>query len=898
MAEAGQCGADDQHPTFVVELDGNGVRADAVGGKAAAIDRLVGAGFTVPAAAAITADAYRAFVEQDSIRRLLDELPDVDDVEDADAEAQRIADAFADAPMPDGVVEAIDDVVGGVAGRSGDPKTVAARSSATVEDAATASYAGQFTTELGREPGEDLHDAVRRVWASAWAPAVRSYRAAVGDEGELAMGVLLMDMVDARHAGVVFTRAPEDENRIRIETVEGLGEELVSGKVTPERKLLSRDDPGAELDDSDPGFLAELAETALAIERELGGEAQDIEWAHDGERLWIVQSRPITVEAGEAPPEHAQGGEAAPDDGFDTPLAGHAHTPAGVREMLPGVLPPLVWTMTAPRLEEAFRSLFAALGALPVQELQEGRRFIGRFRGRAALDLDLMRAAARMMVGQSEAELERQYFGEVLSSDLQERPEDDDAEGGLRGFAPLLRAIRLRGAKRHEAAIVNEATDLVLDARPDLGSIARDELVRYHHATLDLAARAISAEVAVAALAAAAYRALERYLERVVDERHAAELAQRLTAGAIPICKATALEVCDLVDTACKEPALARILTEADDDDVFDELRRVDGGDAFLEQFGAVIDRAGSAKVFGGERWAERPGTALSTVRQALRRTSGERPDPQERLDELEHRLTSTWRWRASRVFTGQVIDVRVRLLRRTVNDAIELLRLREETKRTVLRIGGETRRIVDHVAKELVHDDGLHHPGDIELLGHEEFLRVLDGDPPPDRDELDRRRQLLDRMEALGSLPMRFDERPGRAAAAETGDGNVLQGWGAGPGSHTGRPVVVTDQRSADLHEGDVLVATSTDPSWTPLFVTAGAVVVEEGGPLSHAAIVAREFGLPAVLNVPGAVDRLGAAGQVTVDGTAGTIEIVDDASAEDVPADDEAPTEDEADT
>lgn len=196
-----------------------------------------------------------------------------------------------------------------------------------------------------------------------------------------------------------------------------------------------------------------------------------------------------------------------------------------------------------------------------------------------------------------------------------------------------------------------------------------------------------------------------------------------------------------------------------------------------------------------------------------------------------------------------------------------------------MLRIGGEDRRVIEHVADQLVRAGRLPCRTDIELLGHDEFLRVLDGQDLPPEDELDERRAARQQLDELGSLAPRFEDVPGRATA-EAATFNVLDGWGAGPGRHTGRPVVVTDQRTADLHEGDVLVATSTDPSWTPLFVTAGAVVVEQGGPLSHAAIVAREFGLPAVLNVPAATNRLQEVDHVAVDGTVGSVEILDEPS------------------
>lgn len=864
---------------WTVALDGGGVAGDRVGGKAAAIDRLIAAGFSVPASAAVTADAYLRFLETDEIHEAVAHLPPVDEVDDTDAEARRLADVFAGAELPGDVAEAIVDAAAAVAGRSGATGAVAVRSSATVEDAAAASYAGQFTSVVGCEPGDEVLDAVRRVWASAWSPAVRAYREAVDDRDELAMGVLLMDVVDARHAGVVFTHDPEDDTRLRIEMVEGAGEQLVSGDVTPERTLLPRRDPASGLGDADPDFLAELAETALAVEQELGGAPQDIEWAHDGEQLWILQSRPITVEgrpegdAGDGD-EPARGGTVA-DDGFDSPVDDHAHTPAGVREMAPGVLPPLVWTLLAPRLEEGFRSLFAALGVLPVPELDQGHHVIGRFRGRAALDLDLLRAVAHRLPGQSPAELERQYVGEVVSGRADDDEDDEGASGGLRSLRPLLRAVRLRATMRKEAGVVIDATDRLLEHRPDLEELPAHELLRYHHAVLDLAARAIATEVAIAALAANAYRLLERYLATVVEPGRASGEAQRLTAGAVGA--APPFDVEHVLGVVAPGSDLDRALDEATGDDVVQRIRAVEGGDQLLGRLDDVLDRAGSVRVFAGVRWRDRPDAALAALRRSRQHGERDEIDHQVRLDELEHRVTSTWRWRLGRVVTGQVVDVRIRVLRRMVADAVELLGLREELKRTVLRLGGETRRVVDHVAGELTRTGALSRATDVELLSHAELLDAVTHGRLPDGDELARRRDARVEMEGAGPLPDRFDEAPDDGTRPSTG-GAILAGRGAGPGRHTGRPVIVTDAGEADLHPGDVLVATSTDPSWTPLFVAAGALVVEHGGPLSHAAIVARELGVPAVLDVAGAVDRLTGVARVTVDGGEGTVEILDD--------------------
>ncbi|MCH8900390.1 MAG: hypothetical protein IH942_07875 [Acidobacteria bacterium] len=144
----------------------------------------------------------------------------------------------------------------------------------------------------------------------------------------------------------------------------------------------------------------------------------------------------------------------------------------------------------------------------------------------------------------------------------------------------------------------------------------------------------------------------------------------------------------------------------------------------------------------------------------------------------------------------------------------------------------------------------------------------------PISRAVLDRRRRALETARLVGPLPRLFSGRPDRVEVAVAADGDIVTGWAASPGLYRGRVRIITDiATTPSLEPGDILVARATDPSWTPLFLTAGALIVEEGGPLSHAAIVARELGLPAVLNIEGITGLLVDGEEVTVDGTAGRI-------------------------
>jgi pyruvate,water dikinase len=176
-----------------------------------------------------------------------------------------------------------------------------------------------------------------------------------------------------------------------------------------------------------------------------------------------------------------------------------------------------------------------------------------------------------------------------------------------------------------------------------------------------------------------------------------------------------------------------------------------------------------------------------------------------------------------------------------------------------------------------LFESGALASPLDIDLVAAQELESAFAGDGPS-LWELDRRRTALDLMSADDSVPQIFVGDPNRQIGAPPEqEGDTFTGWGASAGVYTGTARVIT-KATEPIEPGDILVARTTDPAWTPLFLTAGAIVVEEGGPLSHAAIIARELGLPAVLNVPGLVNRIKGqdSAQIRVDGDAGIVAVL----------------------
>jgi pyruvate,water dikinase len=768
--------------SFATALDGSCPDRAALGGKGAALDRLIGWGVRVPATGVVTTAAYRAAIAQPGASRLLESL-----TAGRDIDVEEIDRVFSEAHVPDPVRS---DII--ALGRMiGSGSRLAVRSSATVEDLAQSSFAGLYRSVLDVDPDEPdaLVGAVMRVFASLWHPQARAYRSALGiDDRDAAMAVVVMQMVPAERAGVAFTVDPGDRSgRARIEAVDGLAETLVSGERTPEAWLL---DPLTDHPDAPPEIQAALRE-ACRIEA-LAGSPQDVEWAWADATLWVVQARPITTTG-------PDGG-----DGFDSATDEADLTTAGIDEMLPGVLPPLLWQVNSHLVDQAFMSLLDRLG-LPLEEV--GRAgLLRRVRGRATLDFSALHRMASQLPGGTAEDLERQYFGSRRTG----RPvAPAEPPGMLAGVRHDLRVLAQQRRAAQDADIVRVAATEIRRRRPDLTALDDDAVTRYRFRLVDLAVRAMTAELASAAAAAATYRRLELTLASHFDDAEAGRLAGRITSRSGVV--------------APPPPDASAALFAGS---TWEELDR---------QPPAPPDSAGDSDPVEG-------------LREQLVGTGGFDPDAP----------LGWFRWRR--------ID-------RAATAAVEGLRRREQTKRAVLELGGEVRRVHLELAARLVARGALEDRSDVDLLSLNELTAGLGGTGPPPA-LVARRRRWRRRYEDEGPLPIRFRGRPDRTVPSLP-PGGRLEGWAASAGRCTARAVFMNGPGDP-LPNGAILLAEATDASWSPAFVDAGAIVLERGGPLSHAAILARELGVPAVLNVGAGVRSLDGV-LLTVDGDSGIVVIHD---------------------
>ena len=698
------------HHRWTARLTGNAA-PERAGSKAAMLDRLIALGAPVPASGIVGTDAYRAFVASSGLEPLLERLraEALPSPAEQAAARSRVDSAFLQAPMPAGLEEAIRRLAAEVGG--GGPLSV--RSSATAEDLATASFAGQYRTLLGVEPDEAVR-AVRLCWASLWHPTVRAYRRFRGiDEGDLAMAALVMPMLTPSQAGVLFTEAPGAPESLRIELVEGLGEALVSGARTPRVVLVER----ASLDAFQPEVpaLRQLARVAIDLETAMGAPL-DIEWAVEDGTLWLLQARPITAT-----------GVVRLDDGFDVGDGDATrYTTAGIAEMLPGVQAPRIWDANSWLVEEAFCGLFDRLGG-DIRDLDRQHALIGRFHGRAALNLDLMERAVESIPGASTQELEHQYFGDSFAPDAGPPAARSGGDGLLQG----IRTLRARAHAYEESEVVIQAIDLVVDGEPQLEQLPHASLLALRRRVLHLACRTMDAEVSVAATASASYRSLEIFLREHLDPEDAQQALQRLTAterGALRGRRALALDA--LARQLASDPDLEPLRAIGSWPEARAALARSEAGRAFHARLRTALHRAGSTSAFGGVTWDTVPELVWPMLR-AGPRTAGSDPKQAraEAYDQVERSIGRDPRWRSRRAITGQLLDIRTRFLRREAKDAAAFLERREQTKASLLVLGGVLWRIDQELGRRLQASGRLEEAEDVELLASAEIALAFRGE-------------------------------------------------------------------------------------------------------------------------------------------------------------------------
>jgi pyruvate,water dikinase len=832
---------------LVVPLSSLGAHdLNVAGGKGANLGELIHASFPVPDGFVITTDAYIHAASAAAV-----------DPNDPIGARTRLMDVT----MPAEVANAALDAYRALGGR------VAVRSSATAEDLPEASFAGQQDTILDVEGEAGLLDAVRRCWSSLWNERAVSYRESHAvDERALRLAVVVQRMVPATVAGVLFTADPITGRRRRaaIDAVRGLGEQLVSSAVNPDHyvvdtrtgEILER--RGDVLNDA---RLLELVAIGDRVEAHFG-KPQDIEWAFDDQRLWIVQSRDITT----LYPIPA----AAPDPERDL----RVYFSANVAQ---GVLQPFT-----PMGIQTFRLIGAAFAAAvgrPLPDPAAGAPVLVDAGMRLWIDLTavLRNKAAR------EVPVRVLSIMEARSSGIIARLLDDPRlapRGGsrLRSAASILRAVAhtgvppmvLRALLRPDATRDRLLREVDAIVTSDVGPLTSpvERLDAFERLLIGTTPRMFPRLVALAGAGLVSYNLAERLLRAAATED---EL--RTVLRGLPFNPTTEmdLELWAIARRTRDDPASRAALADRTPAELSADYRR--GAlplplqrelEPFLERYG---HRALAEIDLGLPRWSEDPTHLLGAIANYQRLdVTAIAPDAQFSRGAREAETMTT-------TLLSRVHGPRRILARAFLRRVRALAGVREAPKFHIVRVFARGRAILEPVGAALAGAGRIAAADDIWFLTLPEARRAVAGDDL--RGDVAERRGVYRREERRRHIPrvLLSDGTDAEAAfASPTADG-AIRGTPASPGTARGVAHVMLSPAGARLEPGEVLVAPATDPGWTPLFLTASALVMEMGGMMSHGAVVAREYGIPAVVGVPDATTRIVTGERIVVDGSAGTV-------------------------
>jgi phosphohistidine swiveling domain-containing protein len=793
------------------------------GGKGANLGELVSAGFPVPSGFVVTTDAYALAASG------------LDTRDPASARAR-----VREAAVPETVAAAVRDAYRALGGGP-----VAVRSSATAEDLPEASFAGQQDTVLGVVGADALLDALRQCWASLWNERAVAYRATHDvDPHSLGLAVVVQRMVDARAAGVLFTADPLTGRRQRasIEAVSGLGDRLVSGAVNPEHYVV--DTPSGAIPDRggrllDDDRLRELARLGARIESHFG-RPQDIEWALDDLRLWIVQSRDITT-LYPLPP-------GLPDPNAELRVLLSANVAQGVFQPFTPM-----GLQTFRLLGSGFATHFARR---PPADIEQGISATKESGMRLWLDFtplltnratrDLPARALSVMEARSEVIMHR------ILDDPRLRPSGRSRLGAtLAAMRAVFRTgvpfIVARTLARPDATRVSILADLDAIVGTDVGptTTSLERIAAFERLLVDVPARFGPRLIAMAGSGFISYNLAGRLLGKRVTQP---EL--RTVLRSLPFNPTTEMDL-----------GLWEIARTTQGDPAAEERALV----AFLERYG---HRAVAEIDLGLPRWSEDPTHLRNAIAGYRRLADGAvAPDAQfargaREADAMIETLVA--RTHGPRRFLVRALLRRVRALSG----------LREMPKFQIMRIFARGRRILAPVGEELAAAGRIARADDLWFLRMSEVRRGLAGEDL--RGLVAERRAEYAREMRRRHVPrvLLSDGTDAEAAFAAPRAGG-LRGTPASPGVASGTARVLRSPEGAQLEPGEVLVAPATDPGWTPLFLTASALVMEMGGMMSHGAVVAREYGIPAVVGLAGATERIATGQRVSVDGSAGTVTI-----------------------
>ncbi|MGE7588634.1 phosphoenolpyruvate synthase [Peribacillus sp. NPDC101480] len=838
-------------------------------------------GIQVPEGFCVTTVGYQKAIEQnETYQALLDRLTilKVEDREQIGEISRKIRQIIKDVEIPSDVVKAVTHFLS----QFGDEHAYAVRSSATAEDLPHASFAGQHDTYLNIIGVDAILRHIRKCWASLFTDRAVIYRMQNGfDHSQVYLSVIVQRMVFPQASGILFTADPITSNRklLSIDASFGLGEALVSGLVSAdcykvqEEEIVDKmiatkklaihglKEGGTVKQQIDPDQqktqtltdqqILQLARIGRQIEAYFG-RPQDIEWCLVDDTFYIVQSRPITT--------------LYPIPEVNDQL-NHVYVSVGHQQMMTDPMKPLGL------------SFFLLTTPAPMRKAG-GRLFVDVTHMLASLDsrkmlLDAMGQHDPLMKDALITIIERGDFIKSLPNDKQEQSSGKSNKS--------VSSANSRAQIENDPTIVS---DLIKNSQTSIEELKQNIQTKSGSDLFDFILEDIqilkkilfdpqSSAVFMAAMDASSW--INENMNEWLGEKNAADtLSQSVPNNITSEMGLALLEVADVIRPY---PEVINYLQHVKNDNFLDELVKFEGGQKTQE---AIYDYLGKYGMRGaGEiditrtRWSEKPITLIPLILGNIKNfepNASKRKFEQGRQAALkkEQELLD----RLKQLPDG---DQKAKETKRMIDLIRNFIGYREYPKYGMVSRYFVYKQALLKEADQLVQIGVIHEKEDIYYLTFEELGEVVRTNKL-DYQIIGKRKDEYKLYEKL--TPPRVITSDGEIIVGEYKRENLpaeaIVGLPVSSGVIEGRARVILNMEEANLEDGDILVTSFTDPSWTPLFVSIKGLVTEVGGLMTHGAVIAREYGLPAVVGVEHATELIKDGQRIRVHGTEGYIEIL----------------------
>ena len=860
---------------------------EASGGKGWNLSRLQRYGFKIPSGCVISSEVYEEIIGQENFQSLIREISQLTSqtlFEQGDASIDELQKAFLHVQLSKTFRQSLEQFLEHNGLSKGH---VSVRSSVNQEDSENASFAGIHETVLNVTGLAAIEAAILKCFASLWSVRAIAYRRKMNiPDADVSAAVVINEMINAECAGVAFSCDPSSGHYdiITIQANYGLGESVVSGLIDPDQYRLNRfnkalvdknkgskqrvyvssNGGGCEWMDSNAddkeclteALCVELAQLCDRVFHALGQgtQHQDIEWAYDGNEFVLLQARPVTAIK-----------KVKCDEISDQP---ETWSNGNFRDAIPMVLSHLMAEFCDYHINDILHKNFDGF-----YEINPALRFARLFEGRFYCHASLLQWLWYDAVDFPPEKLNINLGGHQSVINIDERH-----KGGLkRKLMRIWRGIKFMQQLNHYKKTSNEIVSSQIDfadsyRKLDYTAMSDQDLIDKLH-DIDKRITEYNGEfIKLTSLSGSVFMLIQM-LEKYFGDR-AYQISNTLMAGQSELTSANhGYQLQDLA-RILNDDAIAKDVIFTDSFKPCSWEQSIPEESSFKQVFRQFMKEYGHRAVYeidlSRPRWREDPTYLFNCIKTYL--SNAQLDSDQQKCDKQVEVVWQEIRQRVPWYMHGRI--------KKAIVAAAEGAALKELSKSMYIRLMEPLRLALLAIGKRMYERDVISNQEDIFHCAQCEFEAILLGQWEGKALKLlvNERIALKQNHEQSCAVDIIYDNTPQHISSlSKLEKGSSLNGIGAAFGQARGvARLLKSPEEGKRLKPGDILVAPSTDPAWTPLFLNASAIVMETGGYLSHGSIVAREYGIPAVVNVPGVFTTLKDGDELIVNGDNGTIEVM----------------------